>query len=41
MISFKKMIDNFLKKLAKQNQEQFGNEKLDCCKLDRPNKTSK
>ncbi len=41
MTSLKKMIDNFLKKLAKQNQEQFGNEKLDCCKLDRPNTNNK
>lgn len=34
MKSIKKMIDDFLKKLAAQNQEQFGNEKLDCCKMD-------
>jgi hypothetical protein len=36
MNSLKKIINDFLKKLADQNQEQFGNEKLDCCKLDRP-----
>ena len=36
MKSLKKIIDDFLKRLAAQNKEQFGNEKLDCCKLDRP-----
>jgi copper chaperone CopZ len=36
MKSLKKILDNFLKKIADQNQKQFGNEKLDCCKLDRP-----
>ncbi|HYE09940.1 MAG TPA: LDCC motif putative metal-binding protein [Patescibacteria group bacterium] len=41
MRSLKQIIDNFLKKLAEQSQEQFGNEKLDCCKLDRPNTNRK
>lgn len=41
MKSLKKIIDNFLKKLASQNKEQFGNERLDCCKLDRPKKDGK
>lgn len=41
MKSLKKVISNFLKKLADQNQEQFGNEKLDCCKLDRPKQNNK
>ncbi|MEA4849311.1 MAG: LDCC motif putative metal-binding protein [Clostridiaceae bacterium] len=36
MKSLKKMIDDFLKRLAAENKEQFGTEKLDCCKLDRP-----
>jgi len=29
----KKKIANYLNKLAKANQSSFGNEKLDCCKL--------
>ncbi|HYE84469.1 MAG TPA: LDCC motif putative metal-binding protein [Clostridia bacterium] len=41
MKSLKQVIDNFLKKLADQNKEQFGNEKLDCCKLDRPKQVDK
>jgi hypothetical protein len=41
MKSLKKIIDDFLKKLADQNQKQFGNEKLDCCKLDRPKQNNK
>lgn len=40
MKSIKKILDNFLKKIADQNQKQFGNEKLDCCKLDRPKKNN-
>jgi len=36
MKSLKKIIDDFLKRLAAQNKEQFGGERLDCCKLDRP-----
>lgn len=32
----KKLIDDFLKKLAKENEKSFGSERLDCCKLDRP-----
>lgn len=31
----KKWVKNFLEKLAKANQESFGNEPLDCCKLGR------
>lgn len=41
MKSLKKMIGDFLKKLAAQNQEQFGSGKLDCCKLDRPKSNEK
>lgn len=41
MKGLKKIIDEFLKKLAAQNKEQFGNEKLDCCKLDRPKQNNK
>jgi len=41
MKRIKKIIDDFLKKLADQNQKQFGNEKLDCCKLDRPKQNNK
>lgn len=38
--SIKKAINNFINKLAKESENSFGNEKLDCCTLDRP-KTSK
>jgi hypothetical protein len=41
MKSLKKMINDFLKRLAAQNKEQFGNDRLDCCKLDRPKQNSK
>ncbi len=34
----KKLLDDFLKKLAKESEKSFGNERLDCCKLDRPKK---
>jgi hypothetical protein len=35
--SIKRAIDSFLKKLAKESEKSFGKERLDCCKLDRPN----
>jgi len=35
----KKFIASFLNSLAKSSQQEFGNERLDCCKLDRPNKS--
>lgn len=35
--SIKKVIDRFLKNLARENEKSFGRERLDCCKLDRPN----
>lgn len=38
--AIKKAIDNFINKLAKESENSFGTEKLDCCTLDRP-KTSK
>ncbi|HOH89468.1 MAG TPA: LDCC motif putative metal-binding protein [Bacillota bacterium] len=41
MKSLKKMIDDFLKRLAAQNKEQFGDEKLDCCKVGRPKQKDK
>jgi hypothetical protein len=34
--SIKKAIDKFIKKLADESEKSFGNERLDCCKLDRP-----
>ena len=34
--SIKKVIDDFLKNLAKESEKSFGKERLDCCKLDRP-----
>ncbi|HNR04701.1 MAG TPA: LDCC motif putative metal-binding protein [Bacillota bacterium] len=41
MKNLKKIIDDFLKRLAAQNKEQFGSEKLDCCNLDRPKNDSR
>ncbi|MGI5998006.1 MAG: LDCC motif putative metal-binding protein [Lutispora sp.] len=35
----KKAITRFFDTLAKSSQEEFGNERLDCCKLDRPKKS--
>lgn len=35
----KKKLDAFLKKLANENKKSFGNERLDCCTLDRPKKS--
>lgn len=37
--SIKSIINKFLKNLAKENEKSFGKERLDCCKLDRPNST--
>ncbi len=37
--SIKQAIDKFLKNLANENEKSFGNERLDCCKLDRPKGT--
>jgi hypothetical protein len=34
----KKAIDNFLEKIAKQNNELYGKRKMDCCNLNRQNK---
>lgn len=35
--AIKQAINDFLNKLANENKKSFGNERLDCCKLDRPN----
>ncbi len=35
----KKMINKFISKLAKESEKSFGNERLDCCTLDRPKTT--
>lgn len=35
--SIKKAINEFLKNLARESEKSFGKERLDCCKLDRPN----
>lgn len=35
----KKMINKFISKLAKESEKSFGNERLDCCNLDRPKST--
>lgn len=37
----KKAVDNFINKLAKESEKSFGNERLDCCNLDRPKSTKK
>jgi hypothetical protein len=34
--AIKKAIDKFIGKLAQESEKSFGNEKLDCCTLDRP-----
>ncbi|HYE83615.1 MAG TPA: LDCC motif putative metal-binding protein [Clostridia bacterium] len=34
--AIKKALDSFIKNLAKESEKSFGNERLDCCKLDRP-----
>lgn len=31
----KKVFQNYFSRMAKSNQEMFGNETLDCCKLNR------
>jgi hypothetical protein len=35
----KKKIDNYLKRLAEINEESFGKQKLDCCDLNKNNKS--
>lgn len=39
VISMFKFIKNWLDRLAKENEKEFGNERLDCCNLSKPNKT--
>jgi len=39
--ALKKAINNFINKLAQESHKSFGNEKLDCCTLDRPKNTKK
>lgn len=34
----KKAINNFLEKIAKQNEELYGKSKMDCCNLNKQNK---
>lgn len=38
---FKKLkkIDNYLKRLAEINEQSFGKKKLDCCDLNKDNKS--
>jgi len=38
MKKLKKKLNEFIEKLAKANESEFGNKKLDCCQL---NKTRK
>lgn len=33
----KKWFKNFIKKIADENSKNLGNQKLDCCGLNRPN----
>jgi hypothetical protein len=37
----KRAVSNFLKKLAKENENTFGKGILDCCQLNRPGSNSK
>ena len=37
----KKAINKFISKLAQESEKSFGNEKLDCCTLDRPKSKNK
>ncbi|MEA4827207.1 LDCC motif putative metal-binding protein [Clostridium sp. JNZ J1-5] len=37
----KKWLSNYIKKLAEENSKAFGNEKLDCCGLNRSNNNKK
>jgi hypothetical protein len=39
--AIKKAIESFISKLAIESQKSFGNEKLDCCTLDRPKNPKK
>jgi hypothetical protein len=36
----KKAINNFLERLAKENEKSFGKDSLDCCQLNRQRSTS-
>lgn len=36
----KNFLKNFIKKIADQNSKTFGDGKLDCCGLNKPNNTS-
>jgi hypothetical protein len=36
-----KFIKNFLKRLEEANEKSFGNEKLDCCGMNKPNNLPK
>jgi hypothetical protein len=37
-IKIKKAWNNFLEKLAKENEKSFGGQKLDCCQLNNKSK---
>lgn len=37
----KKAINNFLERLAKENEKSFGRGSLDCCQLNRQNSSGK
>lgn len=39
--AIKDAINKFINKLAQESEKSFGNEKLDCCTLDRPKKPMK
>lgn len=39
--SIKKAINKFISKLAQESEKSYGNEKLDCCTLDRPKNPKK
>lgn len=38
---FKKAINEFLERLAKENEKEFGHGRLECCQLNRENNKPK
>ncbi len=38
--AIKSALSKFLNGLAKSSEKEFGNERLDCCKIDRPKKNN-
>ncbi len=36
--ALKNALSKFINSLAKSSEKEFGNERLDCCKIDKPKK---